>query len=200
MKSSILFLLELYVIALLAGCGSAPVTNTATANAPANANVGGTSTGANEAPAGISAPGQTASVDPNAPPAGNVDPGANTKRPITDGPGPPPGVSGRPAPENSSMITSMGKNGEFIITRVFTNDTQLQKVETTVTDPNHKVTKVYLKDGKVIPITGVNAVAMDMLQNLTIESILQLAGVKRPAAPAPRPTPVGQDPLKKPPH
>ncbi|MCY7376655.1 MAG: hypothetical protein LH472_11905 [Pyrinomonadaceae bacterium] len=55
-----------------------------------------------------------------------------------------------PAPDNSEISSTMNEKGVPIETRAFKNNPILLKTERTFADINNPVTKVYLKNGKVL--------------------------------------------------
>ncbi|MBX3300336.1 MAG: hypothetical protein KF736_12830 [Acidobacteria bacterium] len=183
---------------LFAGCGGGPVEqakNTSTtgnsASAPqSNANLGGVvaNTDAGSVPSnvapdtrGVTAP------DPNAPMPSIDTPGTGGigqqagRRQIVEGPPLPPGTKTpvMPAPENSEVQTTMGKDGSFIETRTFKDHKYLIKAVRTVNGRNESVV-VYLKNGRSVKIPS------DKIPSVvTVPSILltDLAGVKQPPPP-----------------
>lgn len=56
------------------------------------------------------------------------------------------------APDNSELSSTMNSKGVPIETRVFKNNPVLAKTERTFEDINNPVTKVYLKNGKVLTV------------------------------------------------
>jgi hypothetical protein len=87
---------------------------------------------------------------------------------------------------DSTMSTTMDKQGKFVETRTFKNNPQISKIERRV---ESKQVKLYLKSGKTVDLP------YDQVGNLFIngspESLLQLAGIKPP------PTPSREDAPKK---
>ncbi len=56
------------------------------------------------------------------------------------------------APDNSEIAVTMNRRGVPIETRIFKNNPRLAKVERTFEDGSNPVTKVYLKNGKVLMV------------------------------------------------
>ena len=190
--------LTLFILAAAAmmssACGSSATGNSGTKSNSSSASSNSTAANSQANPSGgdsnVAAGISTAPVDANiainVPPAGNAD--TSNRRKVVDDP---TGKSAKPmsvpALEDSEMITTMGKHGEFITTRVFKSHPQLAKVEVIMTGPPPNVVKIYLRNGKVAQITS------DKITQLNTEStakLLELAGVK-PQAP-----PQGRDPKK----
>ena len=174
---------SLLIAVLVAACGSQPVADgtaakNGTAGAPA-ASPGSGQPSDPSAPSGIAVPSGNSNIDANSPPAGDVAMG--NKRGIVDGPaGPPMAPPVKNAPENSTLATTMGKNGAFIETRVFTADPFVAKVEKTSLGPN-QTAKIFLKNGRVVSVA---ADKIGAIGTVTLATIRELAGVK-PAAPPP---------------
>lgn len=193
-----LIYLMLFAAALSFGaCSSAPATdNTAAPHSPSNTTTGQRavpeqpaanggnisptagqpSVASNTAPDASAANADTASKGP----AGQIDP-VNGRRRIVDtpamGPIPPPPVV--PAPENSTMSSTMNKSGQFVETRTFKSDPQLLKVERTWQSPQKSTIKYWLRNGRTLSAPG------DRIKDLaTVSSndLLANAGVSRPAA------------------
>jgi hypothetical protein len=112
------------------------------------------------------------------------------QRPIVNGPMMPNAKASEVArPYNSAMSTSMDKQGKFVETRTFKDDPQILKVER---KQELKKVKLYLKSGKVVDLP------YDKVGNIFVDGspadLLQLAGIKPPATPAP---PTTDAPTKK---
>lgn len=179
--------IAIVISAVLTGCGSTPQPNS---NSAPNANAGGNSNVAansSAAPAnsiseqqipGITGPANAPVLDPNGPPAGNVEM-ANRRRPI-DVPngtvGPAPSV---PAPDNSSVSTTMGKDGSFIETRTFTGDKDISKV-VRVSDGRTQTVNIFLKSGRTV---SVDPSKIKMMTSVPISTFKDLAGIKPPPSP-----------------
>lgn len=179
--------IAIVISAVLTGCGSTPQPNS---NSAPNANAGGNSNVAansSAAPAnsiseqqipGITGPANAETMDPNSTPAGNVEM-ANRRRPI-DVPnstvGPAPSV---PAPDNSSVSTTMGKDGSFIETRTFTGDKDISKV-VRVSDGRTQTVNIYLKSGRTV---SVDPSKIKMMTSVPISTFKDLAGIKPPPSP-----------------
>ena len=179
--------IAIIISAVLTGCGSTPQPNS---NSASNANVSGTSNvaGSNTTvPAnsiaeqqipGISGPANTETMDPNGPPAGNIDM-ANRRR-VVEAPGgtvgPAPSV---PAPDNSSVATTMGKDGSFIETRTFTGDKDISKV-VRISDGRTQTVNIFLKSGRTV---AVDPGKIKMMTSVPISTFKDLAGIKPPAQP-----------------
>jgi hypothetical protein len=108
------------------------------------------------------------------------------QRPIVNGPMMPNAKPvDVPRPYNSTMSTSMDKQGKFVETRKFKDDPQISKVERM---QQLKKVKLYLRSGKVIDLP------FDKVGNIFVDGspaeLLQLAGIKPPS------TPVSTNPAK----
>lgn len=181
------FSIVIIISFVLIGCGSAPqsISNSApNANAVGNSNVTGSNTTvpansiADQQIPGITGPANAETMDPNSTPAGNVEM-ANRRRPI-DVPnstvGPAPSV---PAPDNSSVSTTMGKDGSFIETRTFTGDKDISKV-VRVSDGRTQTVNIYLKSGRTV---SVDPSKIKMMTSVPISTFKDLAGIKPPPSP-----------------
>lgn len=179
--------IAIIISAVLIGCGSTPTANSNSAN---NANAGGVTTmpgnssvvPANSIPdqqiPGITGPANAQALDPNGAPAGNVEM-ANRRRPVevpggTVGPAP-----SLPAPDNSSVSTTMGKDGSFIETRTFNGDKDISKV-VRISDGRKQTVNIYLKSGRTVSVDPSN---VKMMTSVPISIFKDLAGVKPPPPP-----------------
>src|SRR6187549_2998639 len=99
----------------MSGCGSQPAANeTAVKNNPGGAPAVNAASGQ---PEGIAVNSANSNIDPDATPAGEI--AMSNRRGIVPGPaGPPMKAPTKYAPESSTISMTMGKNGEFIETRV----------------------------------------------------------------------------------
>ncbi len=79
---------------------------------------------------------------------------------------------GRPAPDDSTFGASMNSKGQFLETRIFSNHSQLAKVERFAAE---KKIIVYLKNGKIIELPESN---LPTFQTTVPGTILQAAGVE----------------------
>lgn len=89
-------------------------------------------------------------------------------------------VQAKKMPDNSEMSTTMDEKGNFVETRKFINNPDLDKLERIIKDPKNIKLKVYLKNGKVYDL------AEGKLKNYKTDaaySILEAVGVK-PTVPA----------------
>ncbi len=179
--------IAIVISAVLTGCGSTPQPNSNSVpktNAGGNSNVAGNSM---EVPAntiseqqipGITGPANGPVLDPNGPPAGNIEM-ANRRR-IVEVPGgtvgPAPSV---PAPDNSSVSTTMGKDGSFIETRTFTGDKDISKV-VRVSDGRTQTVNIFLKSGRTV---AVDPSKIKMMTSVPISTFKDLAGIKPPPPP-----------------
>lgn len=84
-------------------------------------------------------------------------------------------ASPNPAPDNSEISSTMNSKGVPIETRIFKNNPMLLKTEKTFEDAANPVTKVYLKNGKVL-IVPKGAIAKP--ETATGDEILRAVGVK----------------------
>lgn len=109
------------------------------------------------------------------------------RRKITDNPatGPIPPPPTRPAPENSEVSTTMGKDGAFIETRVFKDHPQILKMEKTWKSPKDSQIKIWLRNGKMLTIAGDK---IESIAAVATATVLSLAGVKPPPPVPPPPT------------
>lgn len=179
--------IAIVISAVLVGCGSSPQQNS---NSASNANVGGVTNmagnskvvPANSIPEqqipGITGPANAQPLDPNGQPAGNIDM-ANRRRPVEvpgGTVGPAPSV---PAPDNSSVSTTMGKDGSFIETRTFTADKDISKVVRVSDGRSQKVT-IFLKSGRTVAVDPAN---IKMMTSVPISTFKDLAGIKPPPPP-----------------
>jgi hypothetical protein len=179
--------IAIIISAVFTGCGSTPQPNSNSAsntNAVVNSNgTGGNTTVpansiADQQIPGITGPANAETMDPNSTPAGNVEM-ANRRRPI-DVPngtvGPAPSV---PAPDNSSVSTTMGKDGSFIETRTFTGDKDISKV-VRISDGRTQTVNIYLKSGRTV---SVDPSKIKMMTSVPISTFKDLAGIKPPPPP-----------------
>ena len=88
-----------------------------------------------------------------------------------------PSVKATPntAPDNSEISSTMNAKGIPVETRTFKNNPTLLKLEKTFEDLSHPITKVYLKNGKVLTVPK-DAIADP--ENATGDEILRAVGVK----------------------
>ena len=186
-------LLMISLIGLAFACGSAPTGNSPSNVAGGNSVPGSNSTGgvvdnsnapstinpSNQPIAGITGPANSAPTDPNAPSAGNLEM-ANRRRVVDvpgEGPtGPPPSI---PAPEGSTMLTTMNKDGSFMETRTFSADPDINKLER-VSNGKSQIVKVFLKSGRVVQVPSNKVTSVNSIPLATIKT---LVGIKAPAAP-----------------
>lgn len=179
--------IAIVISAVLTGCGSTPQPNSNSApntNAGGNSNVAGNSsavpanTVSEQQIPGITGPANAPVLDPNGPPAGNIEM-ANRRR-IVEVPGgtvgPAPSV---PAPDNSSVSTTMGKDGSFIETRTFTGDKDISKV-VRVSDGRTQTVNIFLKSGRTV---AVDPSKIKMMTSVPISTFKDLAGIKPPPPP-----------------
>ncbi len=80
-----------------------------------------------------------------------------------------------PAPDNSELSSTMNAQGVPIETRVFRNNPTLSKIERTFADIENPITKVYLKNGKVLTMPKG---AVEKPESATAAEILRAVGVK----------------------
>lgn len=92
-------------------------------------------------------------------------------------PAPIPAVAATPnaAPDNSELSSTMNAQGTPIETRVFKSNPTLAKIERTFADLENPVTKVYLKNGKVLTMPKG---AVEKPETATADEILRAVGVK----------------------
>ncbi|HQU83758.1 MAG TPA: hypothetical protein PKY59_11555 [Pyrinomonadaceae bacterium] len=160
------FILISLVLSFLCSCSSSSsetnqtksnsAANSSTANSAANLQMNSSSSVTTNGSVQV-----VANVDPN---AFNAKPDTNVRVVAVD-----PkddrnksGVTGRTAPDNSTVSSSMNAKGIPIETRAFNNDKYLIKVERIFTNP--KTIKIYLKNGKVVEV------GEDKLPNFTATS------------------------------
>lgn len=134
---------------------------------------------------------QVQNIDPNTVNMpGNSNMNVPNGRVITNGPAD-PNFKGKPmempAAYNSTMSTTMNKDGKFLETRAFKDDPQILKLERM---QELKTFKLYLKNGKVIELPYEKA------ENLFLQGspsdLLLAAGIKPAATP-----PVSRNPAKE---
>lgn len=89
--------------------------------------------------------------------------------------GPLPAPQFRPAPENSTVATSMNQEGAVIETRVFKNNPQLIKVEMKWIGPKDSTLKIFLKDGRIVEAKGGK---IENLGSTPVSVLLEMAGIK----------------------
>ena len=94
----------------------------------------------------------------------------------------------RPAPDNSTFTSFLTDAGYEI--RTFKNHPQLLKVEKKITPDGKQAVKVFLRDGKVVELPGQK---IPVLATIPAAQILEAAGIRPPAPPAP----AGPPPTKK---
>ncbi len=104
----------------------------------------------------------------------------NRDRKMVDVPGGIPKSMSVPAGENSEMMSTMDKQGNFIETRIFKGHPRLEKVERTFLDPKNSTIKIYLKGGKVVTVSGNEIKDLSAASSITF---LERAGIKAPVIP-----------------
>ena len=183
------FILVIVACIALQGCGSTPVANSTASNNAVRSN-GQTATSQNtqvqvpgQAPGqtpipGITGPVDPASVDVNAPPAGEI---TQDRRKIVDVPanGKMPAPTAIPAPENSSIVSMMDSSGVARETRTFRSDPQIAKIER-LTSGTGQTTTVYLKNGKAVKLP---AGSVKVVSTVSLAELRQLAGIPPPKPP-----------------
>lgn len=106
----------------------------------------------------------------------------NRDRKIVDTPGVAKEPTRVPAAENSEVSSTMDKEGNFVESRFFRGNPQLDKVERTYSSPSISTLKIFLKGGKVVTVPG------DKVKDFVGSSssvYLELAGIKAPGVSAP---------------
>jgi hypothetical protein len=176
MKKKYLFGVILCSAIACTGCSSAPTSNSPAARntaVPEAANSNAAVSAAN-LPPGISGPAQSSNIDKNAPSTGPF--AMANKRPIVEGPGPPPGVTQqeRTAPENSSVTVAMTKDGNFVETRVFRTDRHIAKV-VKISNGSRQTAAIYLKNGRYVQVP---ADKIPVIHEISLAALKGLAGIK----------------------
>jgi hypothetical protein len=90
----------------------------------------------------------------------------------------------KPAAYDSTISTTMDKQGKFLETRLFKNDPQVLKVERR---QENKTMKLYLKNGKVVNLPYDQADGLFM--SASPRDFLLVAGIKPPSTPSTEPAP-----------
>lgn len=176
MRSTLFFLVILIAAAVSFGCGSSPTAANTVSNGVAAS--GNTGAQGNAMAPGIAPPSANAPApDLNAPSSGPLAM-KDAKREIVEGPPLPPGTKPAltPAPDNSSISTTMGKDGSFIETRVYVNNPYFNKLEKTMNGKSESI-RLYLRTGRVVslPPGSIGATA-----TATMSQLMDLAGIKAP--------------------
>lgn len=162
MKRNLIWLATSAILTISTSCSSSTGPDNRAMSAPANA-VGNSVPSAND-PGGANLASQ---------PGNFYD---RTKRNRVDHPNAKPvPPEFRPAPENSESATTMTSDGAILEIRVFKGHPQLAKAEVSWLDPNEKLLKVYLKNGRIVEVKT------DRVENLRTTpsiDILAVAGVR----------------------
>ncbi|MEP6944670.1 MAG: hypothetical protein ABJA02_02050 [Acidobacteriota bacterium] len=145
---------------------------------PAGSNTAPAAVSTNQPIAGITGPAAT-NVDPNAPSAGNL--AMDNRRKVVDvqSTGPIPAPISVPAAENSSVSTSMSKDGSFVETRVFRGDPTILKLERTLNGQT-QIVRLFLRSGKVVQLSPDKVPAVN---SVSLERLRALAGIRSTAPP-----------------
>jgi hypothetical protein len=189
MKSIYYCATVLFLGSMMFGCGSGPgtaadsgntsgsglVSDKGNSNAPAAA--------ANQPIAGITGNSQPVGNEANTQSAGPVS--MADRRKIVDMPGGPPSGAAPsvPAPENSSVSTTMDNSGTFIETRVFRDNQYISKVEKT-SNGTRQTAKIFLKNGRLVNVAPAKIPAINAIN---VAGLMDLAGVRLPPSPPQKP-------------
>jgi len=177
---------SIFVACVLTGCGSTPNAS----QSPRNQTIANGSANSSNSPStplatpgqtpipGITGPLASSNVDVNAPSAGDIMKG---RRRIVDVPanGKAPAQMSVPAPENSSMVSTMDGSGVARQTRTFTGDPNIAKLER-LTSAAGQTSTIYLKNGRAVRVPQGKITSV---VTVTLAELRQLAGIKPPQPP-----------------
>ena len=184
MIKKFLLFLPIFLFLIASGCSSTTETKTNSVTGNPSNQANGPNQAAVNAANGVTAPTVTESlpVVENQPGLAANNPKLNKDRRLVDTPGSAKEPTRVPAAGNSEIASTMDKQGNFVETRYFKGNQQIDRVERTWLGPNNTSLKITLKGGKVLTVSGDR---VSDFGKTSINTFLELAGIKAPAVSAP---------------